>query len=93
MISAHSPQYTATGDILLVAKFNWLHTEVPFVATPNDTEAHGRELFARATAGEFGPIAAYTAPTVTPIPPVDIQAQIAAIEAQLAALKAQLPPA
>lgn len=30
---------------------------VPFTATPNDCEEHGRELYARAVAGDFGPIA------------------------------------
>jgi len=30
---------------------------VPFTATPYDTEAHGREIFARCLAGEFGEIA------------------------------------
>lgn len=31
------------------------------VATSNDPEAHGRDLFARAMAGEFGEIAPYVA--------------------------------
>lgn len=30
---------------------------VPFAASPNDCEAHGRELYERAVAGDFGPIA------------------------------------
>jgi hypothetical protein len=30
---------------------------VPFTATPGDCEAPGRELYARAVAGDFGPIA------------------------------------
>jgi hypothetical protein len=36
--------------------------EVPFTANPNDTEAHGREIFARCISGEFGPVAPYVAP-------------------------------
>ena len=36
--------------------------EIPFSADPNDSEAHGRDLFARAVAGEFGPVAEYVAP-------------------------------
>lgn len=62
MIAARSPRYTALGFVELVAKFPWLNEEVSFCASPNDSEAHGRDLFARAIAGEFGPIAAYVAP-------------------------------
>jgi len=32
---------------------------VPFTPTANDSEAHGREIYARCMAGEFGPIADY----------------------------------
>ncbi len=35
----------------------------PFTATPNDTEEHGRDIYARAAAGEFGVIAEWTPPT------------------------------
>lgn len=30
--------------------------EIPFTARPDDIEPHGRQLFADAVAGEFGPI-------------------------------------
>lgn len=40
--------------------------EVPFHATPDDVEEHGRELYARALAGEFGPVAPYVLPVPTP---------------------------
>jgi hypothetical protein len=36
---------------------------VPFTATPNDTEEHGRDIYTRALAGEFGEIAEWTPPT------------------------------
>ncbi len=36
--------------------------EIPFTANPEDMEPHGRELFARAAAGEFGPVADYVPP-------------------------------
>lgn len=36
---------------------------VPFTATPNDTEEHGRDIYTRAIAGEFGSIAEWTPPT------------------------------
>jgi hypothetical protein len=31
----------------------------PFAPSPNDPEAHGREIYARSMAGEFGTIADY----------------------------------
>lgn len=33
---------------------------IPFTASPDDVEEHGRQLFARAKAGEFGPVAPFT---------------------------------
>jgi hypothetical protein len=33
--------------------------EVPFAANPNDSVEHGREIYARCIAGDFGPIADY----------------------------------
>jgi hypothetical protein len=38
---------------------------VPFTAASGDAEDHGREIFARATAGEFGPVAAFSPPIAT----------------------------
>ena len=40
---------------------------VPFTASPNDCEPHGVELYTRAMAGEFGPIAPYVEPPITPV--------------------------
>ena len=40
-------------------KYGW----IPFHATPNDSEPHGRELYANAIAGEYGEIAPYVPPT------------------------------
>ena len=33
--------------------------EVPFAASSNDSTEHGREIYARCVAGDFGPIADY----------------------------------
>lgn len=38
---------------------------IPFTASPEDCEAYGREIYANAVAGSYGPIAAY----VPPLPP------------------------
>jgi len=35
---------------------------LPFTASENDIEPHGRALFASIVAGDFGPIAEYVAP-------------------------------
>jgi len=35
---------------------------LPFTASPNDVEAHGRAIFADLVAGVYGPIAEYVAP-------------------------------
>lgn len=64
MITAHTPKYNADGSIELTVKFPWLSGEVPFCATATDPERHGRDLFASASAGEYGPIAPYVAPPV-----------------------------
>lgn len=48
----------------------WNHPEygwIPFSATPDDIEEHGRALFLLAAAEEFGPIGPYVAPP-TPVP-------------------------
>lgn len=40
---------------------------VSFTASPDDPEGHGRELYARAVAGEFGAIALYAGPSAQEI--------------------------
>ena len=39
---------------------------IPFSASPDDVEEHGREIFADAVAGKFGVIAEYVAPPAAP---------------------------
>jgi hypothetical protein len=38
---------------------------VPFTADPNDITEHGKEIFAKAVAGEFGTIVEYTPPPLS----------------------------
>lgn len=47
----------------LTVKFAHFDEELPFSAQPIDPAAHGRELFERASAGEFGDIAPWTPPS------------------------------
>lgn len=47
--------------INLTVRFEEINEDLPFTANPNDSEAHGRDLFSRALAGEFGIISDFTA--------------------------------
>jgi hypothetical protein len=62
--SARNPQRGSDGGITLLVTFDSLG-EVPFGCIENDSEAHGRDIFARCVAGEFGTIADYVAPIPT----------------------------
>ncbi|MDO8931478.1 MAG: hypothetical protein Q7U97_03710 [Rhodocyclaceae bacterium] len=66
MTIAHSPKWADAAQTLIDMTVNHpAYGEIPFTASPNDVEAHGRELYALAVAGEFGPIADYVAPPLT----------------------------
>ncbi len=72
LLAADSPQWgdAAHTCITIRAVFSHLPNEVlPFMANPNDPEAHGRDAYARAAAGEFGVVAEYV-PVVVPVPAV-----------------------
>ena len=78
LISAANPRYlNAEGTaITLDCEFSHLPGEIyPFCAMPIDVEAHGREVYARAVAGEFGQITPYVAPPPV-IPKVVIMRQV-----------------
>jgi len=66
---AKNPRWANAEQTLidLVIKWDEVAEELPFTASPTDTEAHGRALFAAAVAGELGPVAEYVAPS--PVPP------------------------
>lgn len=64
--SASNPKYadaSGVGIVLDVVFEEHGETPLPFLALPDDVEEHGRELYARAAAGEFGVIAPYTPPS------------------------------
>lgn len=107
--SATNPRYTSEdGSMIdLDVVFDHLGDEsVPFTATSFDEFPHGRELHARALAGDFGPIAPYVAPP--PVVPesvtrrqgrlalidagklLDVEAAIAAIADPVEKMKAQV---
>jgi hypothetical protein len=49
-------------QIHLTVRFEEINEDLPFTATSYDSEPHGRDLYERAKAGEFGVIAPYVAP-------------------------------
>lgn len=63
--SARSPSYNADGTINLMVQFSGITGEIPFTASANDNEQHGKDIFAAAAAGTYGPVAPYVAPTIT----------------------------
>jgi hypothetical protein len=60
VIEAKNPQWANAEktQIDLVVTFEQIG-EVPFTADVSDSVEYGRSLFSRASAGEFGPVAAY----------------------------------
>jgi hypothetical protein len=66
---AKDPRWADADQTLidLVIKWNKFPDELPFTASPNDPETHGRAIFAAAVAGEYGLVAPYV-----PSPPIGI---------------------
>lgn len=62
---ANNPKWVDQAHTIidLTVRFEEIDEDLPFTATPNDTEEHGRDIYARAIAGEFGVIAEWTPPT------------------------------
>ena len=58
---AKDPVYASEDGqtIDLIVKFYEFNEELPFGATPYDPMPYGVDLYNRAVAGEFGPIAPY----------------------------------
>ena len=74
--SAKNPTYAQDSSVIcLEVTFEEFGDKVlPFGASASDPEQHGRELYARAIAGEFGEIAPYVEPE-TPSQPNTTGAQ------------------
>ena len=59
-----NPKYTSLDGSIIDVELN--HPEfgwIPFTASPDDVEQHGRDIYAAAIAGEYGPIAPYDGPS------------------------------
>lgn len=63
IISARNGVYTENGNINSEVHFEGFDDFIPFTASPDDPEAHGRQLYANLKAGKYGPVAPFT---VTP---------------------------
>jgi hypothetical protein len=74
----------------VVARFEEINEDVPFTANPNDTEEHGRDIYAKAKAGEFGVIAEYVAPPPLQDPPAPTKEELLAKLQELQTQIAQL---
>lgn len=63
ILDAKNPKWAnrSQSRIDLLVRFEHIANEVPFTADPNDVEAHGRDLYARALNGEFGEVAPFDA--------------------------------
>jgi hypothetical protein len=68
---ANNPKWANKEHTLIdvVARFEEINEDLPFTADPNDPEEHGRDIYAKALAGEFGVIAEYIAPLPLQVPP------------------------
>jgi hypothetical protein len=53
-------EHTLIDCVITTSQFG--DEELPFTADPNDVEPHGRALFERIVAGEFGQIGEYVPP-------------------------------
>ena len=52
----------------LIIKWENIDAAYPFTASPNDCEAHGRQIFKLASEGVYGEIAEYVPPPVEELP-------------------------
>lgn len=61
---AKDPRWANAEQTLidLIIKWDEYPDELPFTASPNDPEEYGRQIYAAAAAGQFGPVAAYVPP-------------------------------
>lgn len=61
---AKNPIWANAEHTLINLTIKWVEIdeELPFTASPNDCEQHGRAIFAAAQVGEYGPVVEYVPP-------------------------------
>lgn len=66
LLAAQNPKWGDAEHTFINVEAKWEHLVdlgyLPFNANPNDTEAHGVDLYNRCVAGEFGTVAEYVEP-------------------------------
>jgi hypothetical protein len=67
-----NPEHTTINCEITTSQFG--NEVLPFTASPDDVEPHGRAIFADIVAGTYGPIAEYVPPP-EPVQPVTEGAQ------------------
>lgn len=92
IISAKNPRRMEWDEaaITLDVLFSHMQESMPFTATADDMEEHGRELYVRALHGEYGEIAVVAAPEPTD---AQQQARLDGAMKQAAAIMAPLEDA
>ncbi|EGZ4270400.1 DUF4376 domain-containing protein [Salmonella enterica subsp. enterica serovar Lexington] len=63
IISARNGVYIENGNIDCEVHFEGFDDFIPFTSSPDDSEEHGRQLYADLKAGKYGPVTPFT---VTP---------------------------
>ena len=63
IVTAKNGFYNEDGSINCLAHFEGFDDFIPFTSSPDDTEEHGRQLYADLKAGKYGPVTPFT---VTP---------------------------
>ncbi|EBG9351194.1 DUF4376 domain-containing protein [Salmonella enterica] len=63
IVTAKNGFYNEDGSINCLAHFEGFDDFMPFTSSPDDTEEHGRQLYADLKAGKYGPVTPFT---VTP---------------------------
>ncbi|ECI3890496.1 DUF4376 domain-containing protein [Salmonella enterica subsp. enterica serovar Muenchen] len=63
IIAVKTPAYAENGLINCMVEVEGLDGIYPFTSSPDDSEAHGRQLYADLKAGKYGPVTPFT---VTP---------------------------
>jgi len=58
LVSARDPKWTSPEKVSIdvIARFEGVDEDFPFTATPWDEMEHGKDIFERAKAGEFGSV-------------------------------------
>ncbi|EAO3106310.1 DUF4376 domain-containing protein [Salmonella enterica] len=60
IITAKDAAYNEDSTINCLVRIEGFEDFMPFTASPDDTEAHGRQLYADLKAGKYGPVAPFT---------------------------------